>query len=152
MGIHKEDIFKLQFFFSENVDFWCLASKLHNNNSATASFDICSTSAPGCTKISALVLHNLKILLNWYVSEIKKIYPHQKDIGFPVLIGKDHADLLLHRDFNQGQNRTGTGLLSEKTEALYAELNERAEAATSGCFAEVDFLQYIYSELVVKNH
>ena len=44
------------------------------------------------------------------------------------------------------------GLLSEKTEALYAELNERVEAATSGCFAEVDFLQYIYWELVVKNH
>ena len=33
------------------------------------------------------------------------------------------------------------GLLSEKTDALHAELNERAEAATSSYSAEVDFLQ-----------
>ena len=33
----------------------------------------------------------------------------------------------------------GTGLLSEKTEALHAELNERVEAATSSYSAEVDF-------------
>ena len=46
----------------------------------------------------------------------------------------------------------GTGLLSEKTEALHAELNERTEAATSSYSAEVDFLQYIYSMLVAKNH
>ena len=46
----------------------------------------------------------------------------------------------------------GTGLLSEKTEALHAELNERAEAATSSYSAEVKFLQYIYSVLVAKNH
>ena len=46
----------------------------------------------------------------------------------------------------------GTGLLSEKTEALHAELNERAEAATSSYSAEVDFLQYIYLVLVAKNH
>ena len=32
-----------------------------------------------------------------------------------------------------------TGLLSVKTEALHAELNERAEAATSSYSAEVDF-------------
>ena len=43
------------------------------------------------------------------------------------------------------------GLLSEKTEALHAELNKRAEAASSSCFA-VDFLQYIYLMLVAKNH
>ena len=46
----------------------------------------------------------------------------------------------------------GTGLLSEKTEALHAELNERVETATSSYSAEVDFLQYIYSVLVAKNH
>ena len=45
----------------------------------------------------------------------------------------------------------GTGLLSEKTEALHAKLNERAEAATSSYSAAVDFLQYIYSVLVAKN-
>ena len=41
-----------------------------------------------------------------------------------------------------------TGLLSEKTEALSAEL----KAATRSYSAEVDFLQYIYSVLVAKNH
>ena len=35
----------------------------------------------------------------------------------------------------------GTWLISGKTEALYAELNERAEAATSSCSATGDFLQ-----------
>ena len=46
-----------------------------------------------------------------------------------------------------------TGLLSEKMEALHAELNKRAEAATSSYSAEVDFffLQYIYSVLMAKN-
>ena len=46
----------------------------------------------------------------------------------------------------------GTGLRSEKTEALHAELNERTEAATSSYSAEVNFLQYIYSMLAAKNH
>ena len=46
----------------------------------------------------------------------------------------------------------GTGLISEKTEALYAELNERAEAATSSYSATGDFLQCIYFVLVAKNH
>ena len=45
----------------------------------------------------------------------------------------------------------GTGLLSEKMEALHAELNERVEAATSSNSAAVNFLQYIYSELVARN-
>ena len=44
------------------------------------------------------------------------------------------------------------GLLSEKIEALHAELNERGETATSIYSAEVDFLQYIYSVLVTKNY
>ena len=39
----------------------------------------------------------------------------------------------------------GTGLISEKTEALYAGLNERGEAATSSYSVTGDFLQYIYS-------
>ena len=34
----------------------------------------------------------------------------------------------------------------------HAELNERAEAATSSYSAEVDFLQHIYSVLVANNH
>ena len=43
------------------------------------------------------------------------------------------------------------GLLSQKTEALYTEPNERAEAAISYSAAG-DFLQYIYSVLVATNH
>ena len=43
------------------------------------------------------------------------------------------------------------GLVSEKTEALYAELNERVEAATSSYSATGEFLQYIYSVLAAKN-
>ena len=35
---------------------------------------------------------------------------------------------------------------------LYAELNKRAEAAVSSYSATGDFLQYIYSVLVAKNH
>ena len=42
--------------------------------------------------------------------------------------------------------------LSEETEALLAELNERAEAATNIYSAAAYFLQYIYSMLVVKYH
>ena len=44
------------------------------------------------------------------------------------------------------------GYFLKKTEALHAELNKRAEAATSSYFAEVEFLQYIYSVLLAKNH
>ena len=48
-------------------------------------------------------------------------------------------------------NFEGTGQLSEKTEALDAELSKREEAATISHSAAVDFLQYIYSVLVAKN-
>ena len=44
-----------------------------------------------------------------------------------------------------------TGLISEKTEAFYVEINERVEAATSSYSAPGDFSQYIYSVLVAKN-
>ena len=53
-------------------------------------------------------------------------------------------------DFGWGKYGS-TGLIFEKTEALYVELNERAEAATSSYSAPGDFLQYIYSVLVAKN-
>ena len=39
----------------------------------------------------------------------------------------------------------GTGLISEKTKVLYAELNERAEAATGSYSVTGDSLQHIYS-------
>ena len=44
------------------------------------------------------------------------------------------------------------GLISEKTEVLYAELNKRAKVATNSYSATGDFLQYIYYVLVAKNH
>ena len=46
----------------------------------------------------------------------------------------------------------GKGLISEKTEVLYAEPNERVEAAISRHSATGEFLQYIYSVPVSKNH
>ena len=45
----------------------------------------------------------------------------------------------------------GTGLISEKTAALYAELNKRVKAATSSYSVTGNFLQYIYSVPVTKN-
>ena len=45
----------------------------------------------------------------------------------------------------------GIELLSEKTEAWHAELDEIAEAATSSYSAAVGFLQYIYLVLVAQN-
>ena len=52
------------------------------------------------------------------------------------LINKFFFQLWLSEDFSIGKifsEKTygGMGLISEKTEALYAELNERAEAATN---------------------
>ena len=44
------------------------------------------------------------------------------------------------------------GLVSEKTEALFARLNERVEAATTSYSATGKFWQYIYSMVVAKNH
>ena len=46
----------------------------------------------------------------------------------------------------------GTGLISEKTEAFYVELNKRADTAASSYSATGDFLQYTYSVLAAKNH
>ena len=51
-----------------------------------------------------------------------------------------------------GKKYGGTRLISEKTEVLYAELNERAEAATGSYSVTGDFLQYIYSVPVTRNH
>ena len=43
-------------------------------------------------------------------------------------------------------------LIYEKMEALYTDLNERAKAATSSYSVTGNFLQYIYSVTVSKNH
>ena len=57
-----------------------------------------------------------------------------------------------HRKYFKWKKIWGTGLVSEKTEVLYAELNERAEAANSSYSGTGDFLQYIYSVPVTKSH
>ena len=46
----------------------------------------------------------------------------------------------------------GTGLVSQKMEALFAESSERVEAGTSSYSATGEFSQYIYSVPVAKNH
>ena len=46
----------------------------------------------------------------------------------------------------------GVGLISVKTNILYAELNKRAEVATSSYSVTCHSLQYIYSVPVSKNH
>ena len=46
----------------------------------------------------------------------------------------------------------GTGLISEKTEVLYAELNERAETAIGSYSVTGDSLHYIYCVPMTKNH
>ena len=43
-----------------------------------------------------------------------------------------------------------TGLISEKTEVLYVELNERTEAATGSYSVTGDSLQYIYAVLWLR--
>ena len=43
------------------------------------------------------------------------------------------------------------GLISEKIEALYVQLNESVEAATINYSVTVDFLQYIFSVPVTRN-
>ena len=51
-----------------------------------------------------------------------------------------------------GKKYGGTGLIPEKTEVLYAELNERAEAATINYSVARDSLQDICSVPVTKNY
>ena len=56
-----------------------------------------------------------------------------------------------HRKDFKWKKIKGYGVSFWKTEALYAELNRRAEEATSSYSATGKFLQYIYSMLVAKN-
>ena len=57
-----------------------------------------------------------------------------------------------HRKDFKRKKIGNTGSVSEKTEALYAELNKTAESATSSYSVTGDFLQYIYPVPVAKNH
>ena len=72
------------------------------------------------------------------------------------LIDNFFSNFDCHRTFPYGRFQVkkkygSTGLISEKTEVLYVEFNERAEAATSSYSAPGDFLLYNYSVLVAKN-
>ena len=49
-----------------------------------------------------------------------------------------------HRKDFKWRGYGSMGLLSEETEALHAEPNERVEAATSNYSAVVSFLQYLF--------
>ena len=51
----------------------------------------------------------------------------------------------------KGGGGGGRGLLSEKKEVLYAEFNERTEAATSSYSATSNIFQYIYSVFLAKS-
>ena len=57
-----------------------------------------------------------------------------------------------HRKDFKWKKYGSTGLISEKQEVLYAELNERAEAAPGSYSVTGDFLQYIYYVPVTRNH
>ena len=50
------------------------------------------------------------------------------------------------------KKHVGRELISEKTEALYAELKERAEKTSRSYSVTGSFLQYIYSLPVTRNH
>ena len=58
----------------------------------------------------------------------------------------------VHRKYFKLKKYGGMGLISEKTEVLCIELNERAEAATSSYSGTDNSLQHIYSVFVSKNH
>ena len=59
--------------------------------------------------------------------------------------------LSIGRVLNEKGGGGVTGLLSEKKEVLYAEFNERTEAATSSYSATSNILQYIYSVFLAKS-
>ena len=56
-----------------------------------------------------------------------------------------------HRKNFKWKKIRDTGLISEKKEALYVELNNGTEAATSSYSAPGNFSPFIYSVLVAKN-
>ena len=72
----------------------------------------------------------------------------------PHFFGRDHLlGVIILGVYAKGWPKCAriSGLKLMQTEALHAELNERAEAASESYSAEVDFLQYIYLMLVAKN-
>ena len=62
---------------------------------------------------------------------------------------EDHS---IGRSLSEKKNMGVRGQFLKKKEALYAELNKRVESATSSYSVTGEFLQYIYSVPVAKNH
>ena len=61
-------------------------------------------------------------------------------------------DLYIRKSFKWKKKYGSTGLISEKSEVLCEELNERAEAATGSYYVRGDSFQFIDSVPVTKNH
>ena len=77
----------------------------------------------------------------------------RKDAQMCIYFKSEFEDHSIWKILSEKEKKNGgTGIVSEKTEALYAELNERVEAATSNYSATGEFLQYIYFVPVAKNH
>ena len=75
----------------------------------------------------------------------------QKDV-LNVHVSQNRNCGPFHRKDFMRKKYGGLGLVSEKMVALFAELNERVEAASSSYSAKGKFLQHVYSMFVVKNH
>ena len=103
------------------------------------------------------------LLIYWTRSSIKLIIlgVHEKrwpkcariskqKLKYPKIFS--NFDWFLILIFKWKKKHRETGLISEKTEVLKIEINERVEAAISGCSATGSFLQCICSVLVAKNH
>ena len=97
------------------------------------------------------------IILRLYVKEWPKCARISKQTDVAQNLIDDFFFLTLSEDHSIGRiliekKIWGYGSTSWENGSFVWELNERAEAATSSYSAAVDFLQYIYSVLVVKNH
>ena len=88
--------------------------------------------------------------LNVHVFQYKNWCSPKSDRWFFFLILTGGGSF--HRKDFKWKKNGGTGLISKKRKVLYAELNERAEAATVSYFVTGYSLQYIYSVPVPKYH
>ena len=88
-------------------------SKSDKIDSAIVSVNTSSLATKDLSKLSVWLLKNLDMSFKRYDTfEIEQKYPHLngiefprlKDLGVTILIGTDHADLLLHREFCAGRD------------------------------------------------
>ena len=97
------------------------------------------------------------IKLNYFTSLCEKMTKMYAYFKTETNVASSKSDRWFFSNFHcqkafPWEKNGGTGLISEKAEDLYTELNKRVKAATSSFSATGDFLQYIYSVLVAKNH